>query len=414
MSETLDLFDEKIDRNPFQPNREVSPDRFSGREKEVRELRKTVVNASRSEARNHAIVGDRGIGKTSLLNFVEKAIPEFPDFEEQNPPMFVTCSLGACSNVEDVAGAIIDAVFEATVTNNRIHRTIREFLGDIESVSVSGFGISFKEDSGQKAATRFPELLEDLYGELEDEFSGLVLVLDETDRIAELRGFPDFIKATSEQLRRRGIEDIAFVVSAIPAAWETMTEHNQSFPRIFYVEQLEPLADEEVRTFLKKTLEHGVPRKEITDSFEDGLVQLSEGIPSFFQHIGYYAFDHDRDDVLDRDDLYRGLTGTKSKPGALDQLEQKFFRRLYLDLVQSNTYREILHIMASGEEWRVPISAIKDQIEATDPDNVGSYVGNMVKRGVVNKVEGKQGLYELPNLAFKIFLRLKDVEEDRD
>lgn len=413
MSDALDIFAERIDTNPFQPNREVSPDRFSGRKKEAQELRKTLVYACRGEARNHAIVGDRGIGKTSLLNFVEKAIPELPDFEEMAPPMFVTCSLGACSSVEDVAAALMDAIIAATTPNASLHRSIRQFLDRLESVKVSGFGVSFRNADGRKASIRFPSILKDLYDRLGEEFSGLVVVLDETDRIAELRGFPDFIKATSEQLRREEVSNVSFVLSAIPAAWKQMNEHNASFSRIFYVEELEPLADEEVSDFLERTLQHAVPETTYTEGFEQLLIDLSEGIPSFFQHLGYYAFEHDTDQNLDKDDLIRGLKGTDSKPGALEQLEQKFFRRLYLNLVQSNTYREILHIMAESSSQTVEISEIKQNIESTEPQNVGSYVGNMVKRGVINKVKGKRGLYQLPNLAFKVFLRLKDMEDGR-
>jgi hypothetical protein len=415
MNDQSDIFAERIPINPFEPDKEVSPDRFSGRAPEINELRKTFVYASRGAARNHAIVGERGIGKTSLLNFAERAADGFPDFEGKATPLIVTCSLGACGNVEDVAETILDAIYSSTKVNSALHKQLAEWLRTIESVSVSGFGVSFGNGSsgGPKLAIRFPDLVRDVYNQIESEFSALILVLDETDRIAELKGFPDFIKTTSETLRRKDIDNVAFVISAIPAAWKRMKAHNPSFARIFSISNLASLSREEVDSFLGKSLAKGFPQKRVNERFERLFYDFSEGIPSFFQHFGYYAFEHDTDGEMDQADFYDGLMGTASKPGALEQLEQKFFERLYVELVQSNTYRDILHIMASANDRQVQISDIKTQIQSTEPKQVGSYVGNMVKRGVVKKVEGKKGLYELPNVAFKLFLRLKTIKEER-
>ena len=58
---------ERIPLNPFEPDREASPELFAGREPELVELRRAMVECARNNAHSMGIVGERGIGKTSLL-----------------------------------------------------------------------------------------------------------------------------------------------------------------------------------------------------------------------------------------------------------------------------------------------------------------------------------------------------------
>ena len=57
--------------NPFKPNSPVSPGMFAGRIKEIDALEKGLHQTKHGQASNFLITGERGIGKSSLINFIK-------------------------------------------------------------------------------------------------------------------------------------------------------------------------------------------------------------------------------------------------------------------------------------------------------------------------------------------------------
>ena len=97
---------------------------------------------------------------------------------------------------------------------------------------------------------------------------------------------------------------------------------------------------------------------------------------------------------------------------AIEVLERKYFRRQFLEQIKSNTYREILDIMASYDEDIVQYAWIKNELDQPKRNILGRYLGNMVKRGTIAKVRaGKPGEYTFPNRVFKLYIRLLSFRE---
>ena len=122
--------------------------------------------------------------------------------------------------------------------------------------------------------------------------------------------------------------------------------------------------------------------------------------------MGRAAFDVDSDKKLDWEDLRQGILGTPAVKGALASLEDKHFRQRYTQKILSDEYRKILHIIASFDDDVVAVSDILREYEG-DENKLRAYLSVMVKRGVVEKVEGQVGQYRLPDRMFKVFLRLR-------
>jgi hypothetical protein len=149
-----------------------------------------------------------------------------------------------------------------------------------------------------------------------------------------------------------------------------------------------------------------VPAAKPTDDFPWNIYHYSNGIPSFIHELGRAAFDVDTDGKLDWEDLRQGILGTSAVKGALNSLEDKHFRQRYTEKILSNEYRKILHIIASFDADVVAVSDILGKYDG-DEAKLRAYISNMVKRGVVEKVEGQVGKYRLPDRMFKVFLRLR-------
>src|SRR5438094_150417 len=59
--------------NPFEPYAPVSPGCFVGRLEELRRLKSALIQTTAGQPANFMITGERGIGKTSLLNYLKHA-----------------------------------------------------------------------------------------------------------------------------------------------------------------------------------------------------------------------------------------------------------------------------------------------------------------------------------------------------
>ncbi len=68
--------------NPFEPFAPVNPGSFVGRLDELRRLTSALVQTSAGKPVNFMITGERGIGKTSLLNYLKYAAKGLIPIEE--------------------------------------------------------------------------------------------------------------------------------------------------------------------------------------------------------------------------------------------------------------------------------------------------------------------------------------------
>src|SRR5687768_8833618 len=57
--------------NPFRPNSPIHPGMFVGRVKELQRLESALVQTKAGSPSNFMITGERGIGKSSLLNYIK-------------------------------------------------------------------------------------------------------------------------------------------------------------------------------------------------------------------------------------------------------------------------------------------------------------------------------------------------------
>ena len=64
-------FSGRMRYNPFQPNKIVNPGMFIGRGEELRAIEQCLHQAKNGNSQHFLLQGERGIGKSSLLLFVE-------------------------------------------------------------------------------------------------------------------------------------------------------------------------------------------------------------------------------------------------------------------------------------------------------------------------------------------------------
>lgn len=398
--------------NPFQPDAPVRPSLFTGRRAELQTIHQSVLDTLRGRASHVLIVGERGMGKTSLANYLTDFATS-PELTEAaggvTAPAVLFVSLGFSPTVPEVCAAILNEAYRWARRDQSLLRWFREELRQLEGLEIGFFGVSIAAKQGQSSTAlphAFPDALEAVFERMGG-IGGLIILLDETEAIATDPAFPGFMKSLLEVLGARKLGTIQFVMTTTPEGRDRMTQTHESFPRLFRHVRINPLSNDEVEDLVARALQEGLPRKEATPAFLKMIADMASGIPGFVHELGRAAFDVDRNGILDLDDLADGILGTDTVVGALSMLEQRHFHERYSKKVLSNSYREILHAIAELERDEVSTAEIRDRCPQIGAGQINTYLARMADRGVVVRVEGKKGIYKLPDQMFKVFLRMK-------
>src|SRR5215471_5097765 len=102
--------------NPFRPNSMVSPGMFCGRWEELRATEKSLFQTKHGNPKHFLVEGERGIGKSSLMLFVEACAAGNLGFNTDSRFSFIVVSL-------DLAGT--------TSYEDFIQRLTREFQAKV-------------------------------------------------------------------------------------------------------------------------------------------------------------------------------------------------------------------------------------------------------------------------------------------
>lgn len=257
-----------MSRNPFSFGNPVSdPSKFYGREREIRQITDRLFS---SAFESTSVVGERRIGKTSLLKHL--ANPE------------VAQSLGLTS--DEYVMVYVDFQGRVNITPvrfwSRILREVARKLADEELATMA------KELGRREEIDQFD--LEDLFLEIEDRGLKLVLLMDEFEYVTKNENFGlDFFAG----LRALAIH---FPLSIITGTREPLVDlcHSESiqgspFFNIFASVILRPFKPEEARALL----EGAIADTDQNFSEEDfkKIQEVADGHPIFNQMMGYYLFE---------------------------------------------------------------------------------------------------------------------------
>jgi len=393
----------EIHFNAFNPDAPVPPELFVGRKMEINLYQEALKRTMRGQARNLMVVGEPGIGKTSFLHLVRG---------NYTPPdtLAVYLSLGTSRTVDEACAAIIDKIY---IRTKALSKRIKETLTMVQGFTIGPLGIQFVPAERRPVlANQFPRLLEAIWDDhISKEFNAMIIFWDEAHYLSHQEYFSNFMKSLIEQLTLDGYGKIMNVIALQETELEAMIKHHGRITGVFQEVRLTSLSEEETFELVDKAIAESDPPKRATKEFKDSVWFHSEGIPSFVHAIGWSSYEVDEDGVLDVDDFIKGLTGTDDVKGAMDILWFKFFQDRYSRKIQSNTYRQVLGAMASIPDDEIKVEDIREELKRKRV-NLGNalnaYLGIMVKRGVISRVEGKRGFYRMDRM-FKLYLRMADV-----
>lgn len=289
-------------KSPFSPGLPVPVEFFVGRLKQVRELSRYLRHTLSGKQENVFLVGDRGVGKSSLACFMRYSFANNADI------ICLHVFLATVSTLKEMVRRIFDQLLKET-KGQAWFQDIAQYFEDHILQDLFGISASFSppDEDLRRLVRNFPEAVYNLVEKLKNEKRGLFIALDDIHELANKREFASWYKSLVDDVATHYQTSfpVFIMLIGLPEERESLVALEPSLSRIFRIVEIEKLANEEVAFFLSDAFEKvGMT---IEPAAMELMVRYSNGLPIFMHEIGDATYWRDEDGVIDSQDAYRGI-----------------------------------------------------------------------------------------------------------
>lgn len=405
--------------NPFQPNNPVNNTMFVGRSSEIEILQRCIVQTRAGHPSSFLILGERGIGKTSLLNYVNwLANGNIKLYLQKVNFLVVHTDIQINTSIIGLLKKINLSLEASLKTVEPIRDFIKNswgFMKRIEAMSVK-INEKEKEDDIDAIVEQFSYDIAKLAQRLcssaqnndmfENKYDGIIILIDEADNASRELNLGSFVKIFMERLQRHGCNNVMIGLAGLPSLRNNLLESHESSLRLFQVLNLERLSEEDTNRVIDICLEEG--RKEnhnnitINNEARELLHLLSEGYPHFIQQFGYSAYEINNDNLITKDDVSNGAYG---QGGALENIGDRFYKSDFYTKIQNEAYRQVLRIMSEKFSNWITKKEIRKKFQGSDI-TLSNALRTLRNKNIILSKEGESGIYRLQQVGFALWIKL--------
>lgn len=379
--------------NPFKRRTGVLPSYFTGREDELKELKRIFDSTKEGDSGHIIIYGPKGIGKTCLLLKFQEELKNTSEVYAIRIPLVE-------GSFTDIYSLIVDKCADS------LDIKVSSFWDSIKGMGVNipfiggGFTVS-REIPPTSPSVAIEKILKTIYENLGGKDPVLILLFDDLQRILadeDTQRVLSILQNALVELNLKGLK-IMFVATGFYDIFSKIQEHTDSAVRIFDPYELKSLSLDEVQEAII------IPSKKEGVSFTGEVIKkiyvVSEGNPYYLQVIAHNCFEEAIDNKVSMSEF------EKAFPTALSFLAQREFRGMYE--TAANEEKKILAIIAESGSNVLTYKSIKENENIkSEPSKV---LRNMVEKNLV--VKEARGRYKLRDKMFKEYLRtLKPYKDD--
>jgi uncharacterized protein len=371
--------------NPFKKRTGVIPTHFTGRNDELKELRRIYNSTTEGDAGHIIIYGPKGIGKTCLLL---KFQLEMESLDSDTYCIRIPLVEG---KFFDIYSLIVDTSAES------LGIKISSFWETIKGLGINipfagGFTIS-RDIPPTSPSVALRKILESICHKLEGENPVLILLFDDLQRIIineDTERVLSILQNALIELNLQGFK-IMFIATGSHDIFSKIQDRTDSAIRTFDPYEIKPLSLDEVREAIE------VPSGKEGITFEEDVLEriyeVTEGNPYYLQVIAHNCFEESVDNRVSIQEF------EKSFPTALNFLALREFNYMYEK--SSGEERKILTVFAESNSQVLTYKEIKeDRIIKSEPSKV---LRNLIDKNLI--IKKSRGKYKLRDRMFKEYLR---------
>lgn len=390
--------------DPFTPNRPIDdPDRFFGRAEPVNEMIDSLFQVMSGNPKHTIVTGDRGVGKSSLLTQVQltatgdNRLTDRLNIDRGTKEYdFVTVwhDVDATQNAFDLASSIL----------SKFETSFQKFISGFKlEIDLAGFGKLGKDKHNPINMT---QLIDEFVSRLvkinqetqKSKKNGILIFIDELDRIRPDSMIASFFKLTCERLARDGLKNVAFVCAGITGAVQKLEDEHASILRTFRDVPLPRFDKNEVAEILIDGFTTVKHEQKVT-SFAERAWEVTVGLPEPTHLLGSEMLSVDTDGVLRDEDFDAAIRKivTDVRKNKLASLLRK---------AGGGKYQRIVEAISAYDKKIVPLEFISKSIDQ-EQSQFSTNMATLVEREIVFKP--MTGYYAFTDPMLKEYIKVNGV-----
>ena len=275
--------------NPFKPNSPSRPGMFVGRIKEIEKLEASLIQTKTNQSVSFLLTGERGIGKTSLLNLIKYFAEGDIEVREEKLNFLVietditkdTTRLGLIKKIEL-------ALSRKLAHSEKTRKAFSDIWNFVKKFEIAG--VKYNENNSQDNELLFEEFSYSIADTLnritnvtdtnfDAKYDGILLLIDEADSASENIDLGTFAKLLTERLQKEGTEKFMFGIAGLPKVKDILLKSHPSSLRIFEEIELDRLNNDDIKEVISKVL---INCKELNGNVININTKAEDLIISFF------------------------------------------------------------------------------------------------------------------------------------
>lgn len=399
-----------IRNNPFKPNRPIHTGMFTGRGQEIIKIDNALFNTIDDNPHHLLFLGERGIGKTSLLllaSYLSKGdIPIENDLRLNYLTIYL--SIDKNTTIKDFSRKITTSIEREFRKCNSTLQKLKDIWNFAKKFEIAGT----KFTSGENETSN--EYTDNLIYAISDTLNlikrneelpkdGLLILIDEVDNSPKELDLGMVLKKITEQLAFEEANNLLLILAGLPSSRDILFESHPSSLRLFEEITLRPLTSDECKQVITTGLREANIKNEIKVKIDDDALEtisfFSEGYPHFIQQFGYCSYEQDIDNVISKDDV----NGATKK--AISLIGDKYYKDLYFNKINKESYREVLRIMSDNLDAWTTKKHIREKFSG-DETTLNNAVNALTSRNIILRKQGTKGQYKLQWMGFALWIKL--------
>lgn len=398
---------EQLMHSPFQPNDPVNPNNFKGRVEIIEQIDRYMPNARRGNVQHFYLTGKRGMGKTSLANYL------LDYYEKNHNTIGVHVVNDGIHDIETLLISIVEILLNKNKTDVWYKKLYENLKDEVKTLGILGNTVEFhpKKETVEMLRTHFAAFLKELSDESDNNF---IIVIDDINGLSQTNVFANWYKSLADTLALKDYyckTKVAFILTSYPDKLTTLYNHNPSFTRIFHHYHLTELDSREIEEFYLDNFNSS--HIKVDDEALKSMVYFCSGMPTMMHEIGDAIY------WLTNDSLH--VSKEKSLKGILlacASIGRKYLKPILDNKIKSGNYRSIFEktsslIMANKTSTFLK----KDLSKLLNDDELKSLDGFLKRAKELKIIEQNEnhvpGEYEFSNKLYPIYFIIQKEIGDK-